>query len=335
MHPERDSDLPSDPAARARQAEDLARRFPGQREEYLIEAAGEWAAAGEYDRALALHERLLAEGCQDPHEVEAFRIGALWDAGREPEARAAAARLRARHPHSGGAWNWVAETFEAGGDLHTAHEWYTAGITHLLGAALDTRAVRASGIDAEQLFIGRHRVRRLLGLPHDDWDAVADTLHGDHSSVPLDDAHAPDRLRAAHAPEPLRAQLTPHPEAVLHWPEPEFTELLRRRPALADVFGPDHPTHLSRTELRLRTLPHPCVAHATVAAYEAFAHDRGVPPDTPALADAYAAHLAAQGRTTPWPPARNAPCWCGSGRKYKRCCGRVEDSGGVGPTSDI
>ncbi|MGH3616347.1 MAG: SEC-C metal-binding domain-containing protein [Pseudonocardia sp.] len=20
-----------------------------------------------------------------------------------------------------------------------------------------------------------------------------------------------------------------------------------------------------------------------------------------------------------WPPARSAPCWCGSGRKYKQC----------------
>jgi uncharacterized protein YecA (UPF0149 family) len=24
----------------------------------------------------------------------------------------------------------------------------------------------------------------------------------------------------------------------------------------------------------------------------------------------------------PWPPARTAPCWCGSGRKYKQCCRR-------------
>jgi len=24
-----------------------------------------------------------------------------------------------------------------------------------------------------------------------------------------------------------------------------------------------------------------------------------------------------------WPPERNQRCWCGSGRKYKRCCGSV------------
>jgi hypothetical protein len=31
-----------------------------------------------------------------------------------------------------------------------------------------------------------------------------------------------------------------------------------------------------------------------------------------------------------WPPGRNQPCWCGSGTKYKKCCGAnraAEDSG--------
>jgi uncharacterized protein YecA (UPF0149 family) len=28
--------------------------------------------------------------------------------------------------------------------------------------------------------------------------------------------------------------------------------------------------------------------------------------------------------TLDWPPERNAGCWCGSGRKYKKCCGRPQ-----------
>ncbi len=28
-----------------------------------------------------------------------------------------------------------------------------------------------------------------------------------------------------------------------------------------------------------------------------------------------------RGGTREWPPARNEPCWCGSGTKYKKCCG--------------
>ncbi|MGH9120915.1 MAG: SEC-C metal-binding domain-containing protein [Acidimicrobiales bacterium] len=35
----------------------------------------------------------------------------------------------------------------------------------------------------------------------------------------------------------------------------------------------------------------------------------------------YAADIARRGAALPWPPGRNAPCWCGSGRKYKTCCG--------------
>ncbi|MGZ4186892.1 MAG: SEC-C metal-binding domain-containing protein [Solirubrobacteraceae bacterium] len=26
-------------------------------------------------------------------------------------------------------------------------------------------------------------------------------------------------------------------------------------------------------------------------------------------------------RACPWPPGRNEPCWSGSDRKYKKCCG--------------
>jgi hypothetical protein len=29
-----------------------------------------------------------------------------------------------------------------------------------------------------------------------------------------------------------------------------------------------------------------------------------------------------------WPPGRNAPCWCASGRKYKKCCGAVRRPAG-------
>lgn len=38
---------------------------------------------------------------------------------------------------------------------------------------------------------------------------------------------------------------------------------------------------------------------------------------------ALAANLAESGRGLSWPPGRNEPCWCGSGRKYKKCCDTV------------
>jgi uncharacterized protein YecA (UPF0149 family) len=35
----------------------------------------------------------------------------------------------------------------------------------------------------------------------------------------------------------------------------------------------------------------------------------------------YAVERLSRGEVIWWPPGRNAPCWCGSGRKYKKCCG--------------
>lgn len=39
-------------------------------------------------------------------------------------------------------------------------------------------------------------------------------------------------------------------------------------------------------------------------------------------ADMSARILTPEGELIPWPPERNDPCWCGSGAKYKKCCGR-------------
>jgi len=45
-------------------------------------------------------------------------------------------------------------------------------------------------------------------------------------------------------------------------------------------------------------------------------------PDPSQLRAQYAADVARDtSRTVTWPPGRNDPCWCGSGRKYKKCCG--------------
>jgi len=39
-------------------------------------------------------------------------------------------------------------------------------------------------------------------------------------------------------------------------------------------------------------------------------------------ADLTARIITPEGELIPWPPERNDRCWCGSGAKYKKCCGR-------------
>jgi hypothetical protein len=58
-----------------------------------------------------------------------------------------------------------------------------------------------------------------------------------------------------------------------------------------------------------------------VAGLLSFAEREGLDPARRDTRLAYTRSLARSGRGMSWPPERNAPCWCGSGRKYKKCCG--------------
>jgi tetratricopeptide (TPR) repeat protein len=333
-------------AAQAAELEALALEYPEEREEILIDAAGEWSMAGEHERALALYQQLLETGCEAPHLVEAYRITELWEAGQVEQAREAATRLRQQHPKDAGAWNFVAETFEANGEPQEAADWFTAGIAHLLGAAtpltLASVDAAADRYGIEMLIIGRHRVRRLLGQPHDDADELADELH-EHgpamlrSPRSLDELHDPDRLRAAESGEFLQDEIEeltargaapsrPHMICALFWPKDEFTELLSRWPAMTDDYGADHTDHTHRVEESLRRLseegePRLGVARGTVADFESYTRESGASPEEGDTRAAYAADLAARGQAQAWPPPRNNPCWCDSSRKYKKCCG--------------
>ena len=53
-------------------------------------------------------------------------------------------------------------------------------------------------------------------------------------------------------------------------------------------------------------------------------HDRD-PKEQQTRADHLLDRIGAGAATLDWPPERNAPCWCGSGRKYKKCCGSPAD----------
>lgn len=77
------------------------------------------------------------------------------------------------------------------------------------------------------------------------------------------------------------------------------------------------------------------VAPVRIAAFQQWCAEHGHQPDSAARAQ-YAAQLAASGdpQVIGWPPGRNQPCWCRSGRKYKKCCAApalatIADTGGV------
>ena len=107
-------------------------------------------------------------------------------------------------------------------------------------------------------------------------------------------------------------------------PNDELDEAVRRWPAIFSANGPDRGAYHARLESRWRQLAERGVARITLVPASAdglarFAERTGGDPGDEHTRKAYMDEIAAIG--IHWPPARNAACWCGSGRKYKKCCG--------------
>jgi tetratricopeptide (TPR) repeat protein len=144
--------------------------------------------------------------------------------------------------------------------------------------------------------------RETLGLSEDEDDRLAPR--------PLGDALRSEEISVAVAWFPRSEQRT----ALVEWPDLEED--------LADADG-----YCRRIEQHLRELAaasgqRPSVAPLSVKELAAYSESKGLDPTEGTARARLAADLDRRGQTIPWPPGRNEPCWCGSARKYKRCCGR-------------
>jgi hypothetical protein len=325
-------DTPADHATEAERLLRTAERYPQDREPLLLRAAAHLELSGDRARATTLYDTLLATGPSDPHLIRALKAANLWEYGHEAEARAIIEGVRTSAPEEAEPWEIVAETLESHDELEESEAVFTEATTLLLGSAPDSREIPHA---TQSLLKSRHRVRRMLALPHDDWDMLADTVHT--ADVPLDELHDPKRLWSLGSSDPaelqaeiarLRAELgsyrtalsRPFPVAVLHWPEAELDELLAAYPE------PTYRAHLTDIEASLSELAQAGTTNlgivpATVPSYEAFAASEASSPANADLLPQYATTLAARGRATAWPPPSTAACWCGSGRTYGGCHG--------------
>lgn len=328
-------DTPADHITEAERLLRTAAQYPEDGEQLLLQAAAHLELAGDRERASTIYDSLLATDSEHTLLIKALQAANLWEYGHEAEARALINGIRTAAPADAAPWEIIAETLESHDELEASHDCFTTALDLLLPAD-DDEVPYAT----QSLLIGRHRVRRLLGLPHDDRDALADRVHpGD---ISLDELHDPKRLWALGSDNPaelqaeiarLRSELgsyrsalsRPFPVAVLHWPEPELDELLAAYPELEREY-PTHDAHLTDLEASLRDLSatgtgNLGIVTGTVPSYEAFAASEQSSPSNADLLPQYATTLAARGRAVAWPPARGAACWCGSGRVYRDCHG--------------
>ncbi|MFI1353300.1 hypothetical protein ACH4TV_06920 [Streptomyces sp. NPDC020898] len=333
-----------DHLAEAARLERTTGLYPEDAEHLLLQASAHLELAGDRPAATALYDRLLQSpgSLENPHLIRALKASNLWEYGHEAEARAIIDGVRAEAPRDPAPWVIVAESLESHDELEAAQETFTQAARLLIANAQEPP------YSTHPLLYGRHRVRRMLGVAHDEWDMVADTVHSSHSSpsspVSLDELHDPKRVWSLGSDNPaeleaeisrLRAELgafrealsRPFPVAVLHWPAGELAELVGAYPGLADEY-PSHEEHLATIEASLRELAASGTANlgivtGTVPSYEAFAASEAASPGDIDLLPQYATTLAARGKAVGWPPQRGAVCWCGSGAAYEGCHGRV------------
>jgi SEC-C motif len=233
----------------------------------------------------------VAADLHDPDDVDpaAWLAALLVDTNRAPEAAEVFAGLKATGRIDAFDHEVYAEALEAAGDLPAALKIYAAG--QLLAEQSGHRAQQA------RLAQAAHRVR------------TGDDRNPNYAVPALSTAFG--RLHTLHH----RAT------RVMFWPHPDHTRALAQYPTLADPLGPTwdaHRTTIEQTLARLAETDHPPTL--TRAHVDDFTTHLG--PDTPASTTltTYAEAPHPTTATIPWPPDRNAPCWCGSTQKYKRCC---------------
>src|SRR5262249_42415186 len=112
-----------------------------------------------------------------------------------------------------------------------------------------------------------------------------------------------------------------------YWPRSQFAQLEARWPDLVEGYGGTPEAHRDQTESELRDYTslggRVSVVHADAEALAEYADEHGLDPTQSQTRARFAAVLAQRGHALSWPPGRNERCWCGSGKKYKQCCGAV------------
>lgn len=290
--------------------------YPDERAEILIEAAEAWRRAGDHERAIALLTDISALGGEDGGSARVMLADVLFDLDRDDEARAQLETLRRERPSSPAPYHLAAELAEARNDLDEALTWFNMAVARLTEQELAQQRGESGVFSyANNILAGRRRVRSALGLPADELDESV----VDPPQRPV--FHDPDEISGAMTgPGPAPREIR-----VLFWPRDELGRAHEAWPQM--VQDRDADSMVRDREQANRELSEAGVAKITmvpltVAKLTQFATRTGGDPTDEATRSSCMQEIVADGGASSWPPGRNAPCWCGSGAKYKKCCGR-------------
>ena len=291
-----------------------AERYPEERGEILLEAATQWNYAGETDRALALLRTVIPGGGEDGQFARVEVAALRFEAGDAEAAFAELATLRAERPLHVAPCHMAAELLEENGHLDDALQWFNVTTTRLDDGELARACEDPSAHSyASVVLMGRRRVREALGLPNDDLD--------DAAPEPTWNLFPTDKYLLDDLDEPEGSDVV----RTLFWPRSELPGVRANWPG---AFGPDDDGDYHRRletdlrELAARGAHRVELVPGTADGLAEFALTYAGDAESSDTRQAYLEDRWLRGHLVTWPPPRNGPCWCGSGAKYKKCCGK-------------
>ncbi|QWF82412.1 SEC-C metal-binding domain-containing protein [Amycolatopsis sp. CA-230715] len=302
------NDITVDHAAFARELETDLVSYPEERGEILLESAQQWYLAGDHERAVQRLTEVMSLGGEDGAFARASMASFLFEAGRDDEAREHLEALKRDPGATALVYANVGELFEERGDDKEALTWFAAGCAKISEEDL-ARYGETGYSEGSEALHGRLRVRQAMGFAPDDFDEmVLDAPFPDFDDESDDDFDDP-ALHEMTLPFWSRDELVRAREV---WPEPVEEDAIFREQESMN-------RQLSANGIsRIKMVP------LSVAGLTELAAATGGDPADAETHDAYLTKVIREGGTVPWPPPRNGPCWCGSGTKYKKCCGRPE-----------
>jgi tetratricopeptide (TPR) repeat protein len=301
----------------------------------LDELAEVYAQLGRVDDALSTMRAAITAGYQSTPDPRCRLAEIQLRAGRPEPAHALYAQVHAEFPDDVWLYNNAGLEYGAVGDHVRALAWLTPGLELALATGDPERLV-------DQLADLREHSRTALGQPRDDLDDRAEQFLARPRSDPS--GWSPAALPAVFAalaatpstPLAPTALVPPGPPtarprvalAVAWFPASEFPTALQLWPQLAQDWGTTDYTGYNRQlerHLRELSMTAPGPTFIVPIRIEAFQRWCRRTDRDPATSEARAGYAADQARTQAhdliiWPPERNQPCWCHSGRKYKKCC---------------
>ncbi|GAA1637137.1 SEC-C metal-binding domain-containing protein [Actinoplanes couchii] len=289
--------------------------------ELLDDLAQAYVGVGRFDEALQTIREAVDAGLAGQPDSRCRIAEILMRAGRVGEAESIWNEVRADTPGDVWLFNNAGLEYAAVGDHVTALAWLTDGMRIALDSGDPERLV-------PQLIDLRRASMTELGLEADDLQARAVDFHAERER---DSRQRILRTAAPAAGTGYRAATGPMLVAWSWFPAEEYAEALARWPELTEAGGVasggrTHAEYCRAMQVKLAEAADSGATRVSIAPirvgdFLAWCAERGENPG-----EARAGYAADFARTRPeqlisWPPGRNEPCWCGSARKYKKCCG--------------